>query len=73
MWAGTSRYSSGAPLLLGAGFFMVHNAATSSTVSGASEIFEAGSLAWHRLQVFTWCLNGVVCQQLSPAPSGRKR
>lgn len=47
---------------------MIH----SSTVSGVSKIFEAGSLAWHRLQVFTWCLNGVVCQKLVQLLLGRK-
>lgn len=61
--------SSSAP---GAGFFMAHNAVTSSTASGVSEIFGAGVLAQHRLQVFAWCLNGVVCEQLSPAPSRRE-
>lgn len=71
-WAGTSRSSSGAPLLPGAGSFMIHSAVTSSAISGVSKIFEGGSLAWHRLQVFTWWLNGAVCQQLAQLLLRRK-
>lgn len=57
-WAGTSRYSSGTPLLLGAGSFMSCSAVTSFTVSGLPRFLKQKSLAWHRLQVPEWsCLS----------------
>lgn len=58
-WAGTSGSSSGTPLLLGAGSFMIHNAVTSSAVSGVSKIFGMAQAAGIYLVPQWSCLSAV--------------